>query len=180
MQATRLIALVAAALLMGCNPCAKNWFVSEGGSVVPATIVALDHAHREFTIRTEDRGIFSLPAGPQVRNLSHFAAGDCVEAWYDPLEVFAFLDPDDRSKGAISSSHHLQASYGDTKPALMVTTFLSYEHGTAMLRTPDGLTLSGRVDHELLSYTDRSRPGDRVGVAWDKSEAVKITKVSRQ
>ena len=83
MQATRLIALVAATLLMGCNPYAENWFVSEGGSVVPATIMALDQARREVTISTEDRGAFSLPAGPKVRNLSQLAAGrgDCGGCW---------------------------------------------------------------------------------------------------
>jgi hypothetical protein len=171
----RAIAFVVMTLPIGCNPYAENWFSAGGGIVFSGTIVALDTERREITIRDEDGDAFTVPAGPKVRNLSRLAVGDKVEVWYEPPEILAFFDPEDRSKGLISSSYSEQMSYGDTKPVLMVVTILD----GMMIRTPDGFTRVAGVDNYLESYAEGLRPGDRVEVALDWREAVKVIKVSR-
>ena len=184
MRMTHAIAAVAALLLVGCAEMRQNRSASEETLVTAsATVESVDQATRQVTLRDDVEGsVFTVTAGPEVRNLAQVSAGDHVQIDYYRSLAVAMADPAD-------SGEPLAAAAGARAPegampggaavasTSMVVTLINYNANTgiASFRTPDGLTRQTAVRPDLRTFAQSLSPGARVLVSVTEAVAVTVT-----
>ena len=146
-----------------------------------ATVEAVDLDTREVRLRDDADGeVFTVTAGPEVRNLPQLEPGDRVTLeFYDEIAV-AMADPAD--PGVESSVVLGRAPEGALPGGVaalstsVVVQLVSYDADSrlATIRTPSGAIRTVTVLPELAAFAAQRRPGDRVAVTFTEALAVSI------
>jgi hypothetical protein len=175
--------VVGALLLFGCAEVDRSTATEETLLTTTATVESVDQATRRVALRDDaGGGAFVVTAGPEVRNLPQLAAGDQVRVDYYQSRTVSMADPDDTGE-PMASVAAVRAPEGALPGGLvattasMVVTVLSYDSdtGTAVFRSPDGLTRQTVVRPDMRSFAQTLAPGSRVLVTLTEAMAVSIS-----
>ncbi|MFO1144469.1 MAG: hypothetical protein U1E59_19265 [Amaricoccus sp.] len=180
------VGLAAALLLAGCAEMGigvSKPATQESLSTASATVEKIDQKTRDVTLRdTADGTVFTVTAGPEVRNLEQVKAGDHVNIQFYQATTVSMADPADAG-GKATLAVAGRAPEG-TKPGAaaavtdsMVVTVVSYDRnsGLAIFRTPDGITRQAVVPPNLRTFAESRGPGSRVLVTMTRAVAVSVT-----
>jgi hypothetical protein len=183
MRASHIVTMLAGLALLGC--------ATTGGQTPPssetlltasAVVEAVNQETRDVTLRDATSGeVFTVTAGPEVRNLPQLAAGDVVQIDYYDAVTVAMADPADPVASAAALG--ARAPEGALPGALAVATetvvvrMISYDSNNALatFTLPDGSTRRATVPPELRDFASRRRRGDLVSVTMTEAVAVTIT-----
>lgn len=200
MKKTRLIGLLAAAgvvLAGGGLPGrlnAQTGQASSGTTVAytteaRATVESVDQARREVVLRGAGGALFSVTAGPEVRNLAQIRPGDQVVIRY--IEALAArLAPVDTSGSSIADS---QAGVVRSAPGTAPTAVAGEQIRTtvqveAVDRAANTVTFSGPGgaartvavrDPDARRFLQTLKPGDRVELTYTESLAIALEAMPR-
>lgn len=179
--------LAAALVLMGCEEMRRpTEATNETLTSASATVTAVNQSTREVTMKDDSDGtIFTVVAGPEVRNLPQVAAGDHVTVDYYRAVTASVADPNDPGD-VLTSAAAARAPEGARPGAAavvsksMVVQILSYDRDTGIARfqTPDGHVRTAAVPPDLPSFADTRGPGSRVLVTITEAAAVTITETA--
>ena len=193
MRTRHAIGLIAAMALMGCQAVGLGGTGTSGRTAASqeslttatATVEAINQETRQVTLRDDvDGTVFSVTAGPEVRNLAQVAAGDRVQIDYYQSLAVNMADPADTGEPA-AAAVAVRAPDGAEPGALaatstsLVVTLISYDRssGLATFRTPDGLTRRTVVPPNLRTFAESRSPGARVLVTMTEALAVSVSEV---
>lgn len=171
--------LAATFLVAGCASEMQTGAGTESLMTASATVTAVDQSTREVQLAAEDGSVFTVVAGPEVRNLAQLEAGDVVTMDYYQSTALELADPSaPPADAAVLSATAPEGA----KPGAMVAEtetivveVISYDAGVATFRTPDGLTRSAVVPPELRDFAETVSPGQHVRVTMTDAVAVTIT-----
>jgi hypothetical protein len=142
----------------------------------------VDLASRQVRLRDDATGeVFTVTAGPEVRNLEQLAAGDTVRL--DFYEAIAVNMADPADPGDVQESVLLGRAPQGALPGgvaavttSLVVDVMAYDPDSrvATVRTPSGAVRRVTVAPALASFAAQRRPGDRVAVTITEALAVSI------
>lgn len=189
MRMKYLVGLAAALLLAGCAEMGigvSRPATQESLSTASATVEKIDQKTRDVTLRDNaDGSVFTVTAGPEVRNLEQVKAGDHVDIQFYQATTVSMADPADaggKSTLAVAGRAPEGAKPGAAAAITdsMVVTVVSYDRnsGLAIFRTPDGITRRAVVPPSLRTFAESRGPGSRVLVTMTRAVAVAVTEAT--
>jgi hypothetical protein len=187
MRTIHAIALIAGLTLAGCAGLGTQRTATQESLITAtATVQSVDQATRRVTLRDDADGrVFTVVAGPEVRNLAQLAAGDTVQMDYYSSTTLAMASPEDTGEpaGAIVTGRAPEGALpGGLAVATtsMVVTLLNYDASNrlATFRTPDGVTRRATVPPNFQTFAASLTPGARVAVTLTDAVAVTITETA--
>ncbi len=179
------VAVLAAALVLtGCAELRRpSEATNESLTSAGATVTAINQSTRQVTLKDDaDGSIFTVVAGPEVRNLPQVSVGDHVQVDYYRAVTASMADPNDPGD-VMTSATAARAPEGAMPGAAavvsksLVVQVLSYDRDTGLARfqTPDGHVHTAAVPPDLRSFADTHGPGSRVLITVTEAAAVTIT-----
>lgn len=186
MRTTILAAGLAGLVLAGCagyGTSRTQTGTQETITSASATVQSVDQSTRAVTLRDNADGtVFTVTAGPEVRNFAQVEAGDQVQIDYYQATTVDMASPGDTGE-AQTDVLAGRAPEGERPAGVaaattsLVVTVVSYDRdsGLATFRTPDGLTRRAVVPPRLRSFASNQGPGSRVLVTMTDAVAVTIT-----
>jgi hypothetical protein len=185
MLRTHLLGVVAALAIAGCTQGMRTSSegVQETLVSASATVESVDQGTRQAVLRDNADGtVFTVTAGPEVRNLAQVEAGDQVNVDFYRAIAASMADPSDTGEAetaVIAGRAPEGARPGGLAGATtsMVVTLVTYDgnSGLATFRTPDGITRRAVVPPNLRTFAEARGPGSRVLVSITDAVAVTIT-----
>ncbi len=178
------IGLAAALLLAGCGLPGRTQMSEQASTVTTSAVIeAVDPATRALRLRDEaDGSVFTVTAGPEVRNFDQIAAGDRVEVNFLEATTLELADPADTGErltvvGAGRAPEGSRPGAGVIASTSLVVEVVSYDADTggAVYRLPDGSERRSTVPPNLRTFASARRPGDRVLVTLTDAVAVEVT-----
>jgi translation initiation factor IF-1 len=174
---------VSAFLISACAPSGSGELASDALLVSSsAAVEAVDAGTRTVTLRDQQDGsVFSVTAGPEVRNFAQIAPGDVVEVEFYESIVLEMADAQDTGEALVMAGA-ARAPEGE-RPAgeaivstSVVVEVISYDAmtGEAVFRLPDGTVGRSSVAPALRSFAAQRRPGDRVLVTITDAVALSM------
>lgn len=176
--------LAAALVLMGCEEMRRpTEATNETLTSASATVTAIDQRTREVTLKDDaDGAIFTVVAGPEIRNLAQVSTGDHVTIDYYRAVTVGIADPNDPGDVMTSAAAARSPQGGMPGAAAvvsksMVVQVLSYDRdsGIARYQMPDGHVRTSVVPPDLRSFADTRGPGSRVLLTVTEAAAVTMT-----
>jgi hypothetical protein len=185
MLRTYVLGLAAALAIAGCTQGMRTSTegVQETLVTASATVEAVDQSTRQVVLRDNADGtVFTVTAGPEVRNLAQVEAGDQVEVDFYQAIAASIADPADTGEAetaVLTGRTPEGARPGGLAAATtsMVVTLINYDSnsGLATFRTPDGITRRAVVPPNLRTFAEARGSGSRVLVSMTEAVAVTIT-----
>lgn len=180
---TAAIGLMALCLATACAGVAQR--PAEQATLVTstATVEAVDASTRSLRLRdATDGAVFTVTAGPEVRNFAQIEPGDQVEIDFFESTVLEIADPADSGE-PLTVVAGGRAPEGDRPGAAAVVStsvvveVISYDADTgfATFRLPDGTVRRTTIGPDLRAFAAARRPGDRVLVTITDAVAVEVT-----
>lgn len=184
MTRARSILGLAAALFIAA--CAHTQAPATQESIVTASaqVVSVDQKSRVVQLKDDADGtLFSVTAGPEVRNLAQVSKGDHVTVDYYRATTLSMADPADTGEKQTTvvagrAPEVTLPGAAAVKSESLVVTVISYDpkSGIAVYRTPDGITRSSVVPPSLRRFAEQRGTGARVLVTITEAVAVSVTK----
>lgn len=180
--ARTLLGLAAALFLAACGH-TQAPVTQETVVTASAQVVSVDQKTRVVRLKDDADGtIFSVTAGPEVRNLAQVSKGDHVTVDYYRATTLSMADPADTGEkpttvvAGRAPEGNLPGAAA-VKSESMVVTVVSYDakSGLAVFRTPDGITRSAVVPPSLRRFAEQRGSGARVLVTITEAVAVSVT-----
>jgi hypothetical protein len=180
-----LLGLAAALAIAGCTQGMRTSSegVQETLVTASATVESVDQSSRQVVLRDNADGtVFTVTAGPEVRNLAQLEAGDQVQVDFYRAVAASMADPAD--PGHVETAVLAGRAPEGARPGglaatstSMVVTLVDYDRnsGLATFRTPDGITRRATVPPNLRTFAEARGPGSRVLVSITDAVAVTIT-----
>jgi hypothetical protein len=185
MLRTQVLGLLAALAIAGCTQGMRTSSegVQETLVTASATVESVDQGTRQVVLRDNaDGSVFTVTAGPEVRNLAQVETGDQVEVDFYQAVTASMADPADTGEvdtAVLTGRAPEGARPGGLAAATtsMVVTLVTYDSnsGLATFRTPDGLTRRAVVPPNLRTFAAARGTGSRVLVSMTEAVAVTIT-----
>jgi len=190
MRSKYLLGLAAALLLAGCAEMGMgvNRPATQASlTTASATVQRIDQKSRDVTLKDDADGtVFTLTAGPEVRNLEQVKAGDHVQIQFYQSTTVSMADPADTGEKAtvVAAGRAPEGAIpggGAAVNTSMVVTVVNYNSSTglATFRTPDGLTRQAVVPPNLRRFAETRGPGSRVLVSMTRAMAVSVTEAPK-
>jgi hypothetical protein len=185
---------IAAALTAGCTSekAGDSMRAADSAEVsqevtVEATVLAVDQEKRLVTLQREDGLIFTVLAGPAVRNLPQVAVGDKVRAIYEESLLAALKKPGEAVAPPVTTVALNRAEPGATPRGAagqQVTCTVRIESvdtkkNIVAFTPPSGGTRAIRVERpEFQEYIKGLKPGDLVEVTYTEAMAIAVEKAT--
>lgn len=175
-----LLAVVAAAVILPSLAMAADKPITKSATVeVKATVVAVDLATRDVTLKGPEGKTFVVQAGDAVQHLDQVKPGDVVAVSYTEALAFQVAPKGEKPQGVTESA---QVGAGSGQVGRTVTSYFkidAYNADTHLLwgTTADGITKSITVQDPAAQKKLASLPsGTVVQVTYSESLAVKLEK----
>ena len=158
---------------------------AERGIETTAVVESIDHRSRQVLLRREDGTLYTLHAGPEVRNLAQVHAGDRVVLRYLEAVAVALAPPGSSAPSRSEGAAALRAARGE-RPGLAAAEVIrrrvkstaldpgsgtvSFQEGTkpvetVVLRRP-----------EMLEFARGLKVGDEVNVSYAEAMMIAVRK----
>jgi len=176
------IVLVAALALPAVSMSDDKPITKSQSTQVKATVVAVDQATREVTLKGPDGKTFEVEAGPAVQHLDQVKPGDVVSVTYTESLAFQVVPKGEKSQGV---SETAQRTTGGGEVGRTVTSYFTinaYNPDTHVLwgTTAKGVTKSITVqDPKGQAKLKTLSPGAVVQVTYTESLAIQLEKVAK-
>ena len=178
-----LLAAVAMAIALPSLAVAADKPITKSATVeVKATVVAVDLATRDVTLKGPEGKTFVVQAGDQVKHLDQIKPGDVVAATYTEALAFQVVPKGEKSQGVAESA---QRTTGGGQIGRTTKTYFkidAYNTDTHLLwgTTADGITQSITVQDPAAQAKLAKLPsGSVVEVTYTQSLAVKLEKTAK-
>jgi len=176
------ILLVAALSLPAVSMSDDKPITKSQSTQVKATVVAVDQATREVTLKGPDGKTFEVEAGSGVQHLDQVKPGDMVSVTYSESLAFQVVAKGEKPQGV---SETAKRSVGGAEVGRQVTSYFTinaYDQDTHVLwgTTAKGVTQSVTVqDPKAQAKLKTLSPGAVVQVTYNESLAIKLEKVAK-
>ncbi len=156
------------------------------GEEVTATadVVAVQAESRNVTLRSEEGDVFTVVAGPEVRNFDQIEPGDRVNITYIEAIAANIAEPGSLDKTGEVSAAVSRAELGD-KPAGSIveqaTTTVTIDEVDLETNEVTFTDQAGIVDTievmtpEMQEFIKTLKPGDKVDVTFSRALAIAVT-----
>lgn len=178
-----LIAAVAAAFALPSVSLATDKPLTKSATVeVKATVVAVDQATREVTLKGPEGKTFQVQAGDAVKHLDQVKPGDVVAVSYTEALAFQVVPKGEKPQGVTASAE--RTGSGGEIGQTMTSYFKidAYNPDTHVLwgTSAEGITKSITVqDPAAQAKLKKLIPGDVVQVTYSESLAIKLEKAAK-
>jgi Cu/Ag efflux protein CusF len=145
-----------------------------------ATVVAVDPAHRLFSLKLDKGRVVEMEAGPEVRNFDQIKVGDTVRAEYVRSLTLSLKKDGKGTPGQSSSTQTMGAAPGETPAArtgsqvtlLADVLKVNKEANSLTLRGPNGKIVDLAIaDPAQLALV---KVGDQVEAVYTEALALKL------
>ena len=146
-----------------------------------ALVETVDVEGRQVLLRGESGRMFTIDAGPEVRNLAQLESGDVVKLEY--FEAVAVKMADPSKPGDPTSVAVVERAPEGAKPGAaagkvvnLVVDFISYDPVTsiATFSLPDGTVETVVVKPEMREFAAARKSGDRIDLTITRAVALSI------
>lgn len=146
-----------------------------------AVVETVDVEGRQVLLRGENGRMFTVNAGPEVRNLAQLESGDVVKLEYYEAVAVKMAGSDAQSGPtavAVTERAPEGAKPGATVAATMKVTvdFISYDpkSSIATFSLPNGTIETAFVQPEMREFAAARKSGDRIDLTMTRAVAVSI------
>ncbi len=146
-----------------------------------AVVEAVAAERRELMLRAADGRLFTVTAGPEVRNFDQIDVGDQVQVvlFESVVASMASADQAAQEDAVVAVERAPEGARPGVAVASEVQTtvdFVSFDPVTdvATFTTPDGLSHSVVVDPAMRDFALRRQPGDRINLTLTDAIAATI------
>ena len=148
-----------------------------------AIVESVDQAQRSVLLRGEDGALFTIVAGPEVRNLAQLKAGDRVVVRYREALAASLAKPDTSAPAAQATARADRAPLGE-KPggsseqmlrARVTITRIDPRHNMVSFVGPAHVERTVEVlDPEMQRFLHTLKVGDEVDLTYTEALAVSV------
>lgn len=177
------ILLLSGPALVACAPAAPPSAVVEDRVTVVATVESVDIGSRDVLLRGPGGALFTVKAGPEVRNLAQVRSGDRVYVTYQEALAVQLAPPGQTTppadrETAIARSARGQrpagAAFEVTRARVRIESVARATNTVTFVGPNNVINIVTVRSAEMIAFIRQLRPGDEVEMTYLEAVAVSV------